>query len=267
MLPRGGSHEGRHSGECFCVRISPFVEQEAEDGNGVGHGGSLVDQSAPINGSGVDVGTVVEEQTDLGLVVQAPEERRGFSLVAGVRVGPMFKEQFHRREIAKAGGVLERHGTRQIVRVDESGAGADQPFHGFGVAGADGRDQRRELRIDGFRRGVILDLNAEIGTLVDPGAEDSDLLIRERTGGRHLQSAVTIDEPANEFAFGAAARNDDWAIIAAAERILALVEAESGLLGFFAMAGVAFLREDRLDVLLEVDLPVGGRWQLGLSER
>ena len=178
----------------------------------------------------------------------------------------MVEEQVHRHDVSKTGGVLERRVTGPIVRTDQVGIG-DQPSNGFRIARASGRNECRELWIDRLRRSVILDLNAEIGALVDPGAEDSDLLIWETTGGRHLQAAVAIDEPADKFAFGAVAWDDDRAIIAAPQCVLPLVEAEAGLLGVFAVTGVAFLREDRLDILFEVDFPVGGLWQLGLTER
>ena len=59
----------------------------------------------------------------------------------------------------------------------------------------------------GLRGRLVLDLNTEVGALIDPGAKDSDLLIGERTGGRHLQSAVAVHQPADEFAVGAIARD------------------------------------------------------------
>jgi len=179
----------------------------------------------------------------------------------------MFEEQVHRREVSKTGGVLERRVTGPIVRTDQVGTGSDQLSDGFGIAGAGGRNECRELWIDGLRRSVILDLDTEVGALVDPGAEDSDLLIWERTSGRHLQAAVAVDEPTDKFAFGAVARDDDRAIIAAPQSVLPLVEAEAGLLGVFAVTGVALLGEDRLDVLFEVDFSVRGWWELGLTER
>ena len=142
-----------------------------------------------------------------------------------------------------------------VVRIDELGIGGDQLPDGLGIAGADGRDERREFGIDRLRRGFFLDLDAELGALVDPGAENSDLFIGERAGGRHLQAAVAIHEAADEFACGAVARDDHRAVIAAAERVLALVEPKAGLLDVFAVAGVALLRKQRLDIFFVVDFP------------
>jgi hypothetical protein len=98
---------------------------------GVAHGRRLIYRSSPIDGSGVDVSAVVQQQAGLGFVVQAPEERCGFPLVAGVRVGSVFEEQLHGREVAKAGGVLERRVTGPVVRIDQFGAGGDQLLGGF----------------------------------------------------------------------------------------------------------------------------------------
>ena len=62
----------------------------------------------------------------------------------------------------------------------------------------------------------------------------------------------------DELALGALAGDDDGTVVAAAHGVLPLVEAQSGLLNFVAMAREAFLLEERADVSLEVDFR---RWR------
>ena len=51
----------------------------------------------------------------------------------------------------------------------------------------------------------------------------------------------------------------------AAQRCLAAIESQPRLLRFFAVTGVTLLFEQRLNVFDEIDLAVGGWWELSLS--
>jgi hypothetical protein len=84
----------------------------------------------------------------------------------------------------------------------------------------------------------------------------------EWSGRRHLEAAVTINEALDELAFGGVADVDHRAVIAAPKSVLTLVETKSGLLDFIAVAGVAFLGEDGLDVFFEINFPIGGRGEI-----
>ena len=129
-----------------------------------------------------------------------------------------------------------------------------------GVAVADGCQETGEFGGDGRGRGVLFNFDAEVDSLVDPGAEYADFFGGKGAGGGHLHAAVAADNAFDEFAGGAVARVDDDAVIAAAHGVLALVEAEARLLDVFAVAGVALGGEDGFDVFFVVNFDgCGGR--------
>ena len=108
---------------------------------------------------------------------------------------------------------------------------------------------------------------APFGALIDPGAQDSDVFRRQRTGWRHLHSTVSAYQPQDQLALGALAGDDDGAVVATAQSVLPLVEPKSRLLLFGAVAGVTLCGQNRLHVLIKVHLHVGGGWQLAAKER
>ena len=55
-----------------------------------------------------DVGAAIEQQAYFGFIVHRPEERSGFAPVRRIASAPFVEEQFHGRERAEAGGVMER---------------------------------------------------------------------------------------------------------------------------------------------------------------
>ena len=66
--------------------------------------------------------------------------------------------------------------------------------------------------------------------------------------------------PAEPSANNASPGFDDRTVVASAQRILTKVKPEAGLLNIRPMAGVTFLCEQRLNVLLVVNFP-GGGWR------
>ena len=131
---------------------------------------------------------------------------------------------------------------------------------------AHSRDDRRDFRIDGLRRRSLRpDLGPEVCALIDPRSQDADLVIRQRTGRRHLQSAVTVHEPLDQFAVGAVARRDDRSVVAAAQRGLPQVEAQTRLLRLRSVTRVTVLREDRPHVGVVIDGPGCRRRKRGLG--
>ena len=158
----------------------------------------------------------------------------------------------------RAGCVLRRHERR---------VGGDQRFEGRAIVRAHSRNDRRDFRIDGRGRCFRPDLGPEVGALIDPRSQDADLVIRQRTGRRHLQSAVTVHEPLDQFAVRAVARRDDGSVVAAAQRGLPQVEAQPRLLGLEPVAGVTVLREDWPHVRVIVDDSRGRGRQGVLRER
>src|SRR5262249_23306380 len=143
----------------------------------------------------------------------------------------------------------------------------DQLLDRASIIRAHGRYEIRYFGIDGFRGSVFLYLDTEVGPLIDPGAQDSDLVFGERTSRRHLQSAVAVHQAPDKLAFRALARNDNRPVVTAPKGVLALVEPKAGLLHFVTVAGVTLLGKDRLHIFFEVNLDVGGRGELGLSGR
>ena len=110
----------------------------------------------------------------------------------------------------------------------------------------------------GPRRSFRPDFGSEVCTLIDPRSQHADLFIRQRAGWRHLQSAIAMHEPLDEFAVRAVARRDDRPVVPTAQRGLPQVEAQTRLLGLGAVTGVTVLREDWPHIGVVVD-GAGGR--------
>ena len=92
------------------------------------------------------------------------------------------------------------------------------------------------------------------GPLVDPAAEGRDLLGRERRPlRRHPQLRVGLGHPVDEQALPGLSGLDRGPAVAAATDERRGVEPEPGLLLERAVAGVAALLEDRLDLADVID--------------
>ena len=128
----------------------------------------------------------------------------------------------------------------------------------------DGIEESLNLGISGllFGRGLI-GAPRHVTTLLDPGAQDTDLFGRERAGGWHLQAHIGTGQAQNQLTLGTFARHDDSAVIAAAEGILAEIEAETRLLLGRPVTAKALGREDGLDVLVVVNREVSDGWEFG----
>ena len=109
--------------------------------------------------------------------------------------------------------------------------GAQQRFVG-GDAGFDRGTRHRTHRgdqvgkpgVDGPRRCLGDDVGAEFGALIDPGAQNADVVGVKCARWRHLQAPVAVDQPPDEFAVRAFARDDHGAVVAAAQCVLAKVQ-------------------------------------------
>lgn len=110
------------------------------------------------------------------------------------------------------------------------------------------------------------------GAFVDPAFEGGDFGGSEtgdfRVGRGHHFFVVVADDAEDEFTVGALAGDDHGGAVFRAEGAFLGVEAELGLAAFFvgAVAMVALVREDGLDVATEVDRR-GRRPQRKDSER
>jgi len=261
----GGDERG-HAVQHRDVGIGTFVKEKAHGVQRIRHGGSLVERGPAVSGFGVGIRSAFEEKADFRFVGDSPEERSGFALVTGVGVGTLGEETLHGFDVAEAGGVVEEGGSGAVVGVDEFGVGGEKLRGGGQIFGADGRDECGELGVHRDRGRLSGDLDAEVSSLVDPGAEDADFVIGKWAGRGHLEATIAVDKTENEFAASAVSGHDDGAVIAAAHGVLPFIESETGLLGVVTVAGVTLLGKDRLDFLFEVDFVCGGRGELGVGE-
>jgi hypothetical protein len=103
-------------------------------------------------------------------------------------------------------------------------------------------------------------------TLIDPCAQNTDLLSGERVAfatGRHLHVFFEAGDETYERTVGTLARHDGWLTIGTTREGDSFhVETEVAFLFFRAVAFEAPLRENRLDVALEIDSAVDRQLQL-----
>src|SRR5262249_33883112 len=98
------------------------------------------------------------------------------------------------------------------------------------------------------------------GPLIDPGAEQADLLGRERLArpfGRHLVVLVEAGGITDQAALGALARHDRRPAVTPGHRAIFDVQRQAALLFLRAVAAIAVPRQDRRDVAGIVDRPAG----------
>src|SRR5215207_6959775 len=114
---------------------------------------------------------------------------------------------------------MQRGRTALIHSLDHLGTGGDLLLDLTAIPGADRSDQRRDfgVRVPRWRLGD--DVGAKLRALVYPGAQQPDLVVRERPGRGHLQAAVAVHEAPDQLARGAVTDLDDGAVIAAAQGI------------------------------------------------
>ena len=133
--------------------------------------------------------------------------------------------------------------------------------------------QRRRLRRDigpvlldfrGFRADSLWPL----GSLIDPGAHQADLLIAQRVVlKRHSLFSAQADDAGNQQAFGALAGRQQKARLAAAHHDRLGIQPQLPLLLILAVAVVTPLGKDRLDIADEIDRAIGGGGQARLLDR
>src|SRR5205823_576115 len=105
-------------------------------------------------------------------------------------------------------------------------------------------------------------LVAPLQALIDPGTQHADLVRRQGSPslGWHVQVGVETDNDEQQTTARGISRFQDRPAVAALKGSLAAVQAQSAALLLRAVAGQARLRQDRLDVALEVDAAgCGGR--------
>ncbi len=105
--------------------------------------------------------------------------------------------------------------------------------------------------------------------LINPCAHNSDLFRTQRLAFRghpHVRALQSRDE-LNHQTLGAFAGNNRWSVFAAFERRALHVPAQLSFLFFLAVTFVAILREQRLDVLDEINLAGGGWRKFGGTQR
>ncbi len=257
----GGGHQGRAAVGDLEVGIGAVFEEQPEDGVAVAERGRQIERRAAVALFRIHSGTTGQQHADLRKVGRGPVQRRGAAAVLRVHVGPGVGQPGEGLERTKSGRVVQQRRASPIRRRQQIRGFLQQFFDGGAGSRPDGRDQGRELRIERRRRGFSGDIVAEVRALIDPRAQQADFGDGQFGFRRHHIAAVAVDELVDEPALRALPGHNDRAIIAAAERVLPEVESEAGLLLAVAVALVAVLLEQRLDVLEVVDLFRGGRRQ------
>ena len=206
----------------------------------------------------------LDEESYLRLVMNRPEQRSRLAPVRGVGIGPSIQKQLDSCKCAEARRMMQRRRSGMVPGIDQFGLGSDKRCDFLGVRPANCGEEGHGLRINRFGRGALLNLDTKLRALIDPGAKQTNLVVRKRSRRWHLQSAVTADDTTYELARAAVARNDYRAIITAAKSRLPAIEPKACLLHFGSMAGMALLGKQRLDVFFEIDLDLCGFRQFRL---
>ena len=132
-----------------------------------------------------------------------------------------------------------------------------------------GRDHRAVVHVNPrlfLALGAVVEARAgERRALVDPSAQDADLFVSQRAAGwRHDQILFQARNQVDQAAVRAIASDKSGlARVAAALGGLSPPQTVAVHRGIVAVAGVAVLDEDRIDVAHEVDLAISGCRQFG----
>src|SRR5581483_6480904 len=97
---------------------------------------------------------------------------------------------------------MQRGRTARILPLNCLGADSDLLLDLTAISGADGGDECCNLWIHWLGWRLCDDVGAEFRPLIYPGAQQPDFLVGERTGRRHLQSAITVHQTADQLAPG-----------------------------------------------------------------
>jgi hypothetical protein len=170
-------------------------------------------------------------------------ERSGGALVFRIHVSAFIEKKFHSRERTEPGGVMERRRACQVLRLNQGGVRSEKLRNGASISGTDSGNDSGELWIERLGWSFVDNIDEELGALIDPGTQESDLVFGERTSGRHLHSAVATYKTSNQFTVGAFAGNDDGPVVTATQCVLSAIETKAGLLNIVSMATVALLLE------------------------
>ena len=227
-----GGEERRDAGEGPGIGIGARFQKKLDDGRAGGLHGGQVKSRAAFHCLGIDVGALRKQQLQFGGVGDRPMQSGGFAIVMRIGIGPGGQQLAHHFQIAGIGGVHQRGGAGSVGRLRERFVGGQRLADGRQVLAVDGIEERLNLGVGGlllFAHGPI-GAARHVGALVDPGAQDADVFGRQRTGGRHLQAGVGTGQAQDQLALGAVAGNDDSSVVAAAERVLAQIETQAGLL-------------------------------------
>ena len=257
--PRGG-HQRRAAIGDADVGIGAGGQQQPHHAVAAAHGRRLIERRAAFHLPGVDGGAARQEHRHLRLVVDGPQQGRGAAAVLRVHVRTSIEEQGQRVHAPEASRMVQERRTRRIGRVHQIAGTGDGRLRLRSRPRSHRGNQRRQPRVDRPRRRFLRHIVAEVRALVDPRTQDADLLGQQRAGRRHLHAAVTVHQAMNQLALAALAGHDDRPVVAAAQGVLAQVEPEARLLHLGAVARVAVLRQQGLDVLLVVHR----RWRRGL---
>src|SRR5689334_7347536 len=110
---------------------------------------------------------------------------------------------------------MQRSRTTCILSLDHLGTSGDLLLDLTMISGANRANQRCDFGVYRPARRLRDDVGAKLRALIYPGAQQSNLIVRERPGGRHLHAAIAVHQAADQLAGGAVTDFDDWAVIAA----------------------------------------------------
>jgi len=131
----------------------------------------------------------------------------------------------------------------------------------------DVRDFRPDGRFEGPVVAFVFDFDGSaigpIGALIDPGAEEADLVCGEALAFfGHDEIFLHARDGMDQQALGTFAGENRGAEFAALKSDLFVIETELGFLLFGSVATVAVLGEDWLDVFYEINVAFFGRWDV-----
>src|SRR4030095_14303858 len=125
---------------------------------------------------------------------------------------------------------MQRGRTASILSTKHLGTGGDLPLDLTAISGAGRGDQRRDFGVHWPEWRLCDYVGAKFRALIYPGAQQPDFMVGERPGRGHPHAAVAVHKAVDQLAGGAVADFDDWAVIAAAQSILAYAKPQTSRL-------------------------------------